>query len=47
MLQRLQTVGVGVHRHTDALSLQTLAADAERFLAAQAQQHIRLERERG
>ena len=45
MLQRLQTVVVGVHRHTDALSLQTLAADAERLLGAQAQQHISLEHE--
>jgi hypothetical protein len=32
-------------RCTEALRLQALAADAAQFLAAQAQQHVRLERE--
>ena len=47
MLQRLQTAVAEFHRHIDAFRLQTLAADAERFLVAQAQQHVRLERARG
>src|SRR5882672_7457057 len=45
MLQRIHTTAAGVQRHTDALALQTVAADAERLLAAQAHQHVRLERE--
>jgi hypothetical protein len=36
MLQRIQTAVVGARRRTDPLRLQTLAADAERLLAAQA-----------
>jgi hypothetical protein len=47
MLQRIHTTAAGVHRHTDALALQTVAADAERLLAAQAHQHVSLERELG
>src|SRR4029450_4556775 len=47
MLQRLQTAGVGVHRWTDARALQALTADAECLLAAQAHQHVCLERELG
>jgi len=45
MLQHIQTAGVGVQRRTDARSLRALAVDAEQFLAAQAQQHVSLERE--
>ncbi len=45
MLQRLQTAVAGGHRHTDVLRLQALAANAEQFLTAQAQQHVSLERE--
>jgi hypothetical protein len=45
MLQHIQTAVEGVHRRTDARSLRALAADAEQFLAAQAQQHVSLERE--
>jgi hypothetical protein len=47
MLQHIQTAVAGVHRHTDAIELQTVAADAERLLAAQAHQHVSLERELG
>jgi hypothetical protein len=47
MLQRIHTTAAGVQRHTDALALQSVAADAERLLAAQAHQHVRLERELG
>ena len=50
MLSRVQTTVAVVHHSTDTHSsnasrLQTLAEDAERLLAAQAQQHITLERE--
>jgi hypothetical protein len=44
MLQRIHTTAAGVQRHTDALALQTVAEDVERLLAAQAHQHVRLER---
>jgi len=44
ILQRLQTAIAGVERLTE---VPALAADVERFLAAQAQQHVRLEHERG
>jgi hypothetical protein len=47
MLQRIQTAVAGFHRRIDVLRLSTLAADAEQFLAAQALQHVRLEREQG
>ena len=45
MLQRIQTAAVGVLYRIDTSSLQALAADAERLLAAQAHQHVSLERE--
>ena len=47
MLQRVQVAVAGVPRRTNAHRLQALAADAERLLAAQAQQHVSLERELG
>jgi len=43
MLHRIQTTVAG--SHTDVRQLQVVAEDAERFLTAQAQQHISLERE--
>ena len=50
MLQRLQHAVAGVPQRTDARRQATarvhaLAADAERLLTAQAQQHVSLERE--
>ena len=50
MLQRLQIAVAGVPQRTDArrpatARVHTLAADAERLLTAQAQQHVSLERE--
>ncbi len=45
MPQRIQTAVTEGQRRTDAFQLQILVADAERFLAAQAQQHVVLERE--
>ena len=52
MLQRLQNAVAGVQQRTDArrhatARVQALAADAERLLTAQAQQHVCLERELG
>jgi ABC-type transporter Mla maintaining outer membrane lipid asymmetry ATPase subunit MlaF len=52
MLSRVQTTVAVVHHSTDTHSstasrLQTLAEDAERLLAAQAHQHVNLERELG
>jgi hypothetical protein len=46
LLRCLQASVAGAQR-ADAARLQVLAADAERFLVAQAQQHARLERARG
>jgi hypothetical protein len=43
MLQRIQTAAGGVLYRIDTSSLQALAADAERLLAAQARQHVTLE----
>ena len=45
MRQRIQTAVASVDRRTDAPRLHALTADAERFLAVQAQQHVSLERE--
>jgi hypothetical protein len=45
LLQRLQTAAAGLYRRPDAHVLQALLADAERRLAAQAQEHVSLERE--
>ena len=45
MLQHIRTAGARVHQCTDARSLGALAAEAEQCLAAQAQQHVSLERE--
>ena len=50
MLQRLQIAVAGVPQRTDArrpatARVQALAADVERLLTAQAQQHVSLERE--
>ena len=45
MLHRIQTAVAGGHRRTRTRWLQALAADAERLLTPQAQQHVRLERE--
>jgi hypothetical protein len=45
LLQRIHTTAAGVQRHMDALALEILAADAEQLLAAQAHQHVSLERE--
>jgi hypothetical protein len=46
LLHRLQAAVARAPR-ADAARLQVLAADAERLLAAQAQQHVSLERELG
>src|ERR1700694_1803054 len=45
MLQRIQTAVAGGSHRTDTRQLHALAADAERLLTAQAQQHVTLERE--
>jgi len=47
MLHHIQTTMARMPRHTDTRRLQALAADAERPLRAQAQQHVSLEHERG